>query len=357
VRDRVLVLSNLSNTPPSANVGGGHVNGTGVFLTCTNIANTDPSRGASLDQVIAQAIGSATALPSIQLGSEAGSSSGTCDGASCVYSRNISMAAQGTALAKETDPRAAFDRLFQTADARLSAEEQEHRRRRRLSVLDAVGEDVQRLRLDLGPIDRRKLDEFLTGVRELERRIETNVGASCTATRPETSDDDPERTRALLDVLVLAFRCDMTRVATFMLGNSGSGRSHDFVGAPDGHHNYSHHQSDPTNLAALQAIDTWEVGQFAYLLEQLDAIHEPEGSLLDSTLAYFSSEISDGDRHNRSEMPVLLAGRGGGAVQSGRHLRWDTRRQVGDLFLTVLDAFGIPRTSFGETGTAPLSLS
>jgi hypothetical protein len=357
VRGEVLVLSNLANTPPNSNVGGGHVNGTGVFLTCTNIANGDGRYGASLDQVIAQAVGSETPLPSIQLGSEAGSSSGSCDGASCVYSRNISMAAQGSALAKETDPRAAFDRLFQTADARLSAEEQERRRRRRLSVLDAVHEDVSRLRLDLGPSDRRKLDEFLTGVRELERRVESNVGASCTATRPEASDDYPGRVRALLDVLVLAFRCDMTRVATFMLGNSGSNRSHDFAGAPGGHHDYSHHQSDPAKLAAIEAVNRWEVAQFAYLLEQLAAVHEPEGSLLDSTLAYLSSEITDGDRHNRTDLPILLAGRGGGAVVPGQHLRWSTRRQVGDLFLTVLHAFGIPRTSFGETGTQPLSLT
>jgi hypothetical protein len=357
VRSEVLVLSNLANTPPDAGIGGGHVNGTGVFLTCTNIANTDPSRGASLDQVIAQAIGGETPLPSIQLGSEAGSSAGSCDGASCVYSRNISMAAQGSALAKETDPRAAFDRLFQTADARLSAEEQERRRRQRLSILDAVREDAVRLRLDLGPSDRRKLDEFLTGVRELERRIATNVGAACTATRPEASDDYPARVRALLDVLVLAFRCDMTRVATFMLGNSGSGRSHAFVGAPEGHHDYSHHQNDPVKLAAIQAIDTWEVAQFAYVLEQLAAIPEPGGSVLDTTLAYFSSEIQDGDRHNRTDLPILLAGRGGGAVAPGRHLRWSTRRQVGDLFLTVLHAFGIPRATFGQTGTQPLSLA
>jgi hypothetical protein len=158
-------------------------------------------------------------------------------------------------------------------------------------------------------------------------------------------------------VLVLAFRCDMTRIATFMLGNSGSGRDHPFVGAPDGHHDYSHHQNDSVKLAALQAIDTWEVAQFAYLLEQLAAIQEPEGSLLDSTLAYFSSEISDGDRHNRTELPVLLAGRGGGAVVPGRHLRWSSRQQVGDLFVTVLNAFGIQRGWFGQTGTQPLSLT
>jgi hypothetical protein len=357
VRSEVLVLSNLQNNPPDSGVGGGHVNGTGVFLTCTHIANTDARYGASLDQVIAQALGGETPLPSIQLGSEAGSSSGSCDGASCVYSRNVSHAAQGSALAKETNPRSAFDRLFQTADARLSPEEQEHRRQLRLSVLDVVREDAGRLRLDLGPSDRRKLDEYLTGVRELEQRIDSNVGASCTATPPESSDDYPTRVRALLDVLVLAFRCDMTRVATFMLGNSGSGRDHPFVGAPDGHHDYSHHQNDPVKLAALQAIDTWEVAQFAYLLEQLAAIQEPEGSLLDSTLAYFSSEISDGDRHNRTELPVLLAGRGGGAVVPGRHLRWSTRQQVGDLFVTVLNAFGIQRGWFGQTGTQPLSLT
>jgi hypothetical protein len=125
----------------------------------------------------------------------------------------------------------------------------------------------------------------------------------------------------------------------------------------DGHHQISHHQNNPGNHAMLQAINAWEVEQFAYLLQQLAAIPEPGGSVLDSALVFFSSEIEDGDAHRHTNMPVLLAGRGGGSVQPGRHLRWSSEQRLADLFLTVLQAFGIPRASFGMDGTAPLSLT
>jgi hypothetical protein len=312
----------------------------------------------SLDQVIAQEIGGATTLPSVQLGAEGGGSSGNCDsGYSCAYARNVSWAGPATPLAKETNPQNAFDRLFQGADAQLSAEERERRRLLRLSILDAVREDARLLRLDLGPTDRRKLDEYLTGVRELEQRIAATTGSACVATEPEPASDHRERVRAMVDVMVLAFRCDVTRVITFMQANAGSNQTYPWLGVNDGHHQVSHHQNDPANHAALQAIDTWEVEQFASLLQQLAAIQEPGGSLLDSALVFFSSEIEDGDAHRHTNMPVLLAGRGGGAVSPGRHLRWSSERRVADLFLTILSAFGIARPSFGLDGTAPLSLT
>jgi hypothetical protein len=361
LRGEVLVLSNLSNRAGSDNVAGDHARGTGSFLTCTRVRRTegaDIENGISLDQVIAQAIGGDTSLPSVQLGTEGGGPSGGCDsGYSCAYSRNVSWAGPATPLAKETNPQNAFDRLFQGADAQLSAEERERRRQLRLSVLDAVREDASALRLELGATDRRKLDEYLTGVRELELRVEATGGAACVATEPEPPDDFRERVRAMLDVIVLAFRCDVTRVITFMQANAGSNQTYPWLGVDDGHHQISHHQGDPTNHAMLQAIDTWEVEQFAYLVGQLAAIPEPGGSVLDSSLIFFSSEIEDGDAHRHTNMPILLAGRGGGAVQPGRHLRWSSERKLADLFLTVLLAYGIQRPTFGMDGTAPLSLA
>lgn len=361
VRGEVLVLSNLSNRAGSDNVAGDHARGTGSFLTCTRVRRTegaDIENGVSLDQVIAQAIGGDTTLPSVQLGTEGGGSSGNCDsGYSCAYARNISWAGPASPLAKEINPQNAFDRLFQGADAQLSAEERERRRQHRLSILDAVAEDARGLRVQLGASDRGKLDEYLTGVRELELRVEATTGASCVANEPEPPDDHRERVRAMTDVMVLAFRCDVTRVISFMMGNAGSNQTYPWLGVGDGHHQISHHQGNPANHAMLQTIDTWEVEQFAYLLQQLAAIPEPGGSVLDSSLVFFSSEIADGDWHSHTDMPVLLAGRGGGAVQPGRHLRWSSERRLADLFLTILAAFGIPRASFGLDGTAPLSLA
>lgn len=361
LRSEVLVLSKLSNRAATDSVPGDHARGTGSFLTCTRVRRTegaDIENGISLDQLIAQEIGRSTTLPSLQLGAEGGGSSGNCDsGYSCAYARNVSWAGPSTPLAKETNPQSAFDRLFQGADAALSAEERERRRHFRLSVLDAVLEDAHRLRLELGGSDRGKLDEYLTGVRELELRVEANAGAACTVPRPEAPADHRERVRAMCDIMALAFRCDVTRVITFMQSNAGSNLTYPWLGVNDGHHQMSHHQGNPANHAALQAIDTWEVEQFAYLLGQLAAIPEPGGSVLDSSLVFFSSEIEDGDRHSHVNLPVLLAGRGGGAVQPGRHLSWSSERKLADLFLTILAAFGIPRASFGLDGTAPLSLA
>lgn len=360
LRSEVLVLSGLSNRAGQDSVAGDHARGTGCFLTATRVKRTegaDIQNGISLDQVIAQSIGSATTLPSLQLGAEGGGSTGNCDsGYSCAYARNISWAGPQTPLAKETNPRSAFDRLFQGGDAQLSAEERERRRQLRLSVLDAVGEDAHRLRLELGSSDRQKLDEYLGGVRELELRVENLTGSACQVSEPADPADFPARVRAMSDIIVLAFRCDLTRVITFMQGNAGSNQTYPWLDVFDGHHQLSHHQGNPINHAQLQAIDTWEVEQFAYLLGQLAAVQEPGGSLLDSALVFFSSEIEDGDAHRHTNMPVLLAGRGGGAVVPGSHRRWTTEQPVANLFLTILAAFGIERASFGDQGTAPLVL-
>ncbi|HSJ98247.1 MAG TPA: DUF1552 domain-containing protein [Myxococcota bacterium] len=361
VRGEVLVLSNLANRAGTDNAPGDHARGTGSFLTCTRVRRTegaDIQNGVSLDQLIAQEIGGHTILSSVQLGTEGGGPSGGCDsGYSCAYARNISWAGPASPLAKETNPQNAFDRLFQGADPQLSAAERERRRQLRLSILDAVHEDARRLRIALGVTDRRKLDEYLTGVRELELRLETTPGSTCTANEPEPPEDFRARVRAMADVMVLAFRCDVTRVITFMQANAGSNQTYPWLGVGDGHHQISHHQGNPANHAALQAIDTWEVEQFAYLLERLAAIPEPGGSVLDSSLVFFSSEIEDGDAHRHLNLPVLLAGRAGGAVQPGRHLRWSSEQKLADLFLTILRAYGIQRSSFGLDGTAPLSLA
>ena len=360
IRSEVLVLTGLANNAARVNVNGDHARGTGSFLTARTVKKTDGAdieNGISVDQRIANAIGSETSLPSLQLGGESGGSTGNCDsGYSCAYSRNISWSGPQSPLAKETNPVSAFERLFQGADAQLSPAERERRRLLRLSVLDTVTQDATRLRLELGASDRQKLDEYLAGVRALELRIQNLGGSACEATAPADPADFVERVRAMSDLIVTAFQCDRTRVISFMELNAGSNQTYPWIGVLDGHHQISHHQGNPANFAMLSTIGTWEIEQFAYVLERLDGVQEPTGSLLDSALVFFSSEIEDGDAHRHTNLPILLAGRGGGAVQPGRHLRFSGSPSVADLFLTVLRAFGIQDATFGSDGTTPLTL-
>ncbi len=360
IRDEVLVLTGLLNAAANeVTTGGDHARGTGTFLTARPV---NPSRGTrlengiSLDQRIAQAIGAQTSMPSLQLGTEGGSTAGNCDLAACAYSRNISWAGPQSPLSKETNPVSAFERVFQGAGTPLPPAESERRRLLRLSVLDTVINDANRLRFELGSSDRQKVDEYLTDVRALELRIQDTSTSQCAAIEPAEPVDLVARVRSMIDLMVFAFQCDRTRIISFMALNSSANETYRFLNIFDGHHQISHHQNNPANFAMLRTINIWEVEQFAYLLQQLAAIQEPGGSLLDSSLVYFSSEIEDGNAHRHSNMPILLAGRGAGAVQPGRHLRFSGDPPIANLFLTVLRAFGIEDATFGEHGTAPLTL-
>lgn len=361
VRSELLVLTGLAARAGNDSFPGDHARGTGCFLTAKRVRRTNGSdieAGLSLDQRIAQSVGAATSLPSLQIGAEGGGSTGDCDsGYSCAYARNISWAGPQSPLAKETNPASAFDRLFQGPDALLSAEERERRRAQRLSVLDAVTEDATRLRFALGATDRHKLDEYLTGVRALELRVENLNSSQCQVAAPGEPADFPARVRAMTDLIVLAFQCDATRIVTFMQANAGSNQTFPALGVFDGHHQISHHQNNPANFALLRTIDAWEIGEFAHLLEALAAVQEPGGSLLDSSLVFFSSEIEDGDSHRHTNMPILLAGRGGGTVTPGEHRRFTGGPPVANLFLTILRSFGIQDATFGDDGTAPIDLA
>lgn len=359
VKDDVLVLSGLANRPARPDGPGDHASGTGAFLTASHPFKTEGANirnGISVDQVAANAIGAATLFPSLQLGSDGGGSTGDCDsGYSCAYARNISWASATTPLAKDTNPSVVFDRLFQGRDPAATAEQQRKRKLYKQSVLDFVLDDATRLKAKLGKTDKSKLDEYLTGVRALETRLQMDdQGNACTATRPDSSTDYRARVTAMTDLMVLAFQCDLTRVITFMLGNAGNNRSYDFIGVPEQHHDLSHHQGDPEKLTKLQAIDTWELEQVASLVQKLKDVREGEGTLLDSSVVFFSSEIEDGNSHSHFNLPVLLAGRGGGRIQPGRHVRYGGDVPIANLFISMLDIVGAPVATFGDDGTGPL---
>jgi hypothetical protein len=359
VRDDVLVLTGLANEPARPDGPGDHASGTGAFLTCAHPYKTegaDLKNGISVDQVAAGVIGTDTPFPSLELGIEGGSSAGGCDsGYSCAYSRNIAWAGESTPLPHLTNPSTVFDRLFGGLDPMASAAELERRKRHKTSVLDYVIGDTTRLSGTLGATDRRKLDEYLTGLRALETRINDDSMTVCDpGTRPPDNYDYPTQVGLMQDLMVLALQCDMTRVITFMLGQAATGRSYDFIGVTGAHHELSHHQDDAAKQASLQTIDTWEVEQFATLLAKLKAIDEGGMSLLDNAAVFFSSEIEDGDSHSHYNLPVLVAGKLGGALNPGRHLRYADDEPIANLFTSLLQGLGVSNDKFGLDGTGPL---
>jgi hypothetical protein len=358
-KDKLLVLSGIHNLPGESDGPGDHASGTGSFLTAAHCYKTDGadiSNGISVDQVAANAIGDATTIPSLQLGIDGGSSAGGCDsGYSCAYSRNISWASETQPLPKTTNPAVVFDQLFAGFDPEATAAEAAARLALHGSILDYVLADSKSLALQLGTTDRRKLDEYMTGVYELEKKLQKELtGPICEI--PGAPSEDlgvQEHVKVMSDLMALAFQCDSTRIISFMLGNAGSGRAYPFIGVNEGHHETSHHQGLQSNFDKLVKIDTWEVQQLAYLLGKLDAIEEGTGTILDNTVIFFSSEIEDGNSHAHKNLPVLLAGGCGGAFQMGRHIQYSGEK-MGNLFVSMLNAIGVPTTSFGDDGTNPL---
>jgi hypothetical protein len=361
------VLSGLGNKPShsSVNVDIGHVASTSTLFTSVPAGDGPVRNGISVDQVAASHLRQYTRFPSLELGTRGGTSD--------VLHNNISWTANNTPMPKEVRPDMLFDRLFGGSDPNQSAQEAEARRRRQLSVIDFVREDATRLQGKLGQQDRRRMDEYLTSVRELEQRVQQPQGVQCAAgTRPVQSTDVRQQVRLLLDMMVLAFQCDLTRVGSFMYGEAVDESSYNFLTVPDargvlvpvsqGHHTLSH-DITPGSLSQKMyaAICKWEVEQFAYLLSKMKAVQEPDGTLLDNSVVLFASGISDSNLHDTLNLPVLLAGKAGGKLRPGRHIvyknykDWTPGIPISRLFLSMLNAVGVNATSFGADGTSPLT--
>ena len=359
-KEQLLVVSGLGNAPGMPDGPGDHAAGGGSFLTCTHVNKSETSitNGISMDQVLAEHVGSETVIPSLQLGLESGGNVGNCDsGYSCAYARNISWVGN-TPLSKINSPSTAFDLLFAGFDPGSTAQDQALRKANRLSVLDRTLAQANALNAKLGHTDRIKLDQYLDSVRDLELKVEAEeTASSCDAGGfPGEPEDVTAGARVMADLMVKAFECDRTRTITFMLANAASLRTFGFLGYPNGHHLYSHHANDPANFAAIQAINTWEMEQLAYLLERMQSVTEVDGStLLDNSIVYCSSEIEDGNSHAHTNLPVLVAGRGGGAIQSGRHVMHEGV-PLANLYLAMLKALGVDIDAFGDSnGALPLS--
>lgn len=359
------VVTGLENPTARPDAQGDHASGTSSFLTCVHAfkSETTIQLGISADQVAAKAIGSATRLPSLQLGIDGGGGSGNCDsGYSCAYARNISWADETTPLPKMTDPRQVFDQIFAGVDPDETMADAEKRRLYDKSVLDHVKADANALMPRLGYTDRQKLEQFLEGVRQQEQRLGGGQALTCTPGTPPASGRlaYDVHLKTMLDLITMALRCDATRIVTFMFGNALSNKTHPFLDITGGHHDISHHSGDAAKIAQLAKIGLWEMEQLAYFLTALKAVPDGEGqNLLYNSAVYLSSDISDGNRHNHDDLPVILAGNAGGRLHPGQHVAFPngrnvTKEKMSNLFVTVLEAAGVAGATLGDS-TGPLA--
>jgi hypothetical protein len=352
VKNELLVFSGLTcdKARPNGDGPGDHARAMSAFLTGRQARKTsgaDIRAGTSVDQVAAQRMGTATRFPSLEIGIEGGRQAGNCDsGYSCAYSSNLSWRSEGTPNPKEINPRLVFDRLF-------AGGRNDPTRAMNQSILDFVREDANRLRSQLGSADLRRLDEYLTSIREIERRVNQAGPAPQTANgvqRPSGIPGDMrQHIRLMTDLLVLAFQTDMTRVATFVYANEGSNRNYRIINVSEGHHDLSHHGNDQGKLAKIGQINRFHIEQFAYLLERLKAIREGDGTLLDNCMIMYGSGNGDGNRHNHDELPILLAGKAGGTLRSGRHVRYARNTPLCNLYREMLDRMGVRQDRFGDS--------
>jgi hypothetical protein len=361
LRNEFSILTGLSqdNAAALGDGPGDHARSTACWLTgvhAKKTAGADIKNSVSVDQVAAQKVGALTPFASLELGCERGALAGDCDsGYSCAYSSNIAWRSESTPVAKEVNPRLVFERLFGNGDASSQAQSRARRDLFRQSILDLVMEDAARLKSKLGKRDQAKLDEYFEGVRDIEQRIVKmeRLGqqmALASATKPTgVPADYGEHIRLMGDMMVLAFQADLTRISTFMFANDGSNRSFASIGVPEGHHDMSHHGNDPAKLEKKRLIDKFQIEQLGYVLRKLKSVKEGDRTLLDNTMLVFGAGISDGNRHNHDNLPVLLAGKGGGSIKTGRHMVYANHTPLNNLFLSMLDRMDVRIETLGNS--------
>jgi uncharacterized protein DUF1552 len=363
-RGDLLVLSGLTqdHARPHGDGPGDHARAAAAFLTGCQPQKTSIKVGISVDQVAASQVGQKTRFPSLELGCDRGQQAGNCDsGYSCAYSNNISWKSESTPMAKEIDPRLVFERLFGGGVSGEAVEARARREKAQKSVLDFIREDAARLRGRLGADDQKKLGEYFEGVREIEKRIEK---AQASRDKPvklprfEKPDGIPrdyaEHIRLMGDLMVLAFQADLTRVATFMLANEGSNKSYAAIGVSEGHHELSHHGGDKEKQAKIKKINLFHLQQVAYILGKMRAVKEGGETLLDRSMVVYGSGISDGNAHNHDELPILVLGKAGGTLKTGRHIRYPKNTPLNNLYLSLLDRIDSKTETLGDsTGRLP----
>ena len=363
-KNDLLVLTGLTQDHGRANGDGAgdHARSAGSWLTGAQPLKSEGAQiraGISADQAAAQVLGKQTRFASLELGMEPGRQGGKCDsGYSCAYSNNISWRSDTTPGTREINPREVFERFFSNGVPKEVGESQKRRDLYKRSILDFVLDDANALSGKVGGHDKQKLDEYLTAVREIELRVQQaeqqvaamNSGAITDYEIPEGIPESyEEHARLMLDMMVLAFQTDTTRVSTMMLANEGSNRPYRNLQITRGHHEISHHQNNPDNLKQIRDINRFHIQQFAYLLNKLRAIPEGDGTLLDHSMILYGAGLADGNRHEHENLPLVLAGRGGGTITTGRHARYAPETPMCNLLLSMMERAGAPAARFGDS--------
>jgi len=365
LRHKLNILTGLThNTGRALGDGpGDHARAASTFLTGIHprkTAGADISLGISVDQAAAQALGSRTRFASLELGLEMGRLAGNCDsGYSCAYSNSISWRSATTPNPPEVNPRLVFERLFGDYDPTESAASRAKRSRYNKSILDFVAEDTASLKRELGATDRRKLDEYLTAVREVEARItqaEKSAAGEMSLSAVAPGFEKPagmpvefaEHARIMFDLMTIAMRTDLTRVMTIMLAREGSNRPYREIGISDGHHNLTHHKNNAEWIEKIRRINRYHVECFAKFLAKLDSIEDGGGSLLDHSMIVYGSGLADGNRHTHHDLPVVVAGGAKGKMKTGRHIQYPSFTPMTNLFMTMLEYMEVRTDTIGD---------
>ncbi len=358
-RKRLLILSGLAQLQgrPGSDGAGDHARASATFLTGARPVKTEGMgirAGISADQIAARQFGKHTPLASLEVGIEDPSMAGGCDsGYSCAYTNTVSWRTETTPNPMEDNPRRLFERLFGDSDSN-DPKERLVRLSERRSILDFVGKSLARLQSNIGESDRHKLEEYTDAIRDLERRIENTKTLSTTHVpiieRPRgVPDHFEEHAKLMVDLQLLAFQTDMTRVCTFMMGREGTWRSYPEIGVPESHHLVTHHQNDPDYISKTIKIDKHHIKIFAYMLEKMGSTLDGEGTLLDHSMILYGSALADGNQHTHHDLPLVLAGGGAGRLRGGRHLSYPRETPMNNLLLTILETAGVSIDHLGDS--------
>lgn len=358
-REHLLVLSGLAQVQGRAlgDGAGDHARAGATWLTGVHPKKSEISlrAGISVDQIAAQALSQHTQFGSLELGIESNQLAGGCDsGYSCAYTNTMAWRNETTPLPVENNPRAIFERLFGDGDSTDAAARMAQFKRQR-SLLDYVNTNLKRLNASLGAQDRAKMNEYTDAIRDIERRIQKAEQQNATVKMPvmqrptAVPEEFEDHVKMVMDLQVLAYQTDLTRVITLMMAREGSNRPYRNINISDGHHNLTHHQNDEDKIAKVTKINEVHVKLFAYLLERMKATPDVGGNLLDNSLVMYGSSISDGNLHTHHDLPIVLAGGGAGQVKGNRHVMYPKETPLNNLLLTVLEKAGVPTEKFGDS--------
>jgi hypothetical protein len=359
-RSNMVIMSGLSAKPlaETLNDGGGdHARAVASYLTGVRprkTLGTDIHAGISADQIAARKLGAKTKFASLELTCEDTRSVGECDSYTCAY-QTVSWKSATEPLPAEMNPRLLFERMFGDLEVSASPEQRKKQAMYRKSILDLTIQDTRSLKKDLGPSDQRKLDEYLTSVRELELQMAKGESDTSHLIPPGFAKptgipaDYAEHARMMFDLIALAFQTDMTRVVTFMLAREGGVRPYPEIGVPEAHHSISHHGGDPVLIEKLTKIQCYHMDQFAYFVEKMNGTKEGSHTLLDNSAIVYGASLADPNHHDHDHCPTLFIGNAGGQFKTGQHVAFKQGTPMSDLHLTMLDAVGVPTDKFGNS--------